>query len=80
VEPSTVKTVEPSLPGHSKGGELVLKLFAFTDALRSREEGQTLAEYGVLLAVVTLAVVASLTILSGSVQNAFESIAGLLPG
>jgi Flp pilus assembly pilin Flp len=58
----------------------VLKLFALTDALRTREEAQTLAEYGVLLAVVTLLVVASLTVLSGSVQNAFESTAGLLPG
>src|SRR5919201_3285587 len=40
-------------PDHPKGGELVLKLFAFTqafaagsfDALRRGEEGQTMAEY-----------------------------------
>jgi Flp pilus assembly pilin Flp len=66
----------------------VLKLFAFmqafaastADALERREEGQTMAEYGVVLAVVTLAVVASLTVLSGSIRGAFENIAGILPG
>jgi len=63
----------------------VLKLFAFVQAstagaLGRREEGQTMAEYGVILAVVTLAVVASLTILSASIRGAFENIAGILPG
>jgi len=55
----------------------VLKLFA---SMRRREEGQTMAEYGVVLAVVTLAVVASLTLLSDNMRAAFESIAGILPG
>ena len=87
---STVKieSTGTALPDHAKGGELVLKLFAFTqtfatstvEALRRREEGQTMAEYGVILAVVTLAVVASLTVLSGHLQSAFENIAGILPG
>jgi Flp pilus assembly pilin Flp len=75
------------LPDHAKGGELVLKLFAFTqafaartgDALRRREEGQTMAEYGVVLAVITLAVVAAITLLSTNVQNAIEQVAGVLP-
>jgi Flp pilus assembly pilin Flp len=66
----------------------VLKLFAFmqalaastADALGPREEGQTMAEYGIVLAVVTLAVVASLTLLAGSIRGAFENIAGILPG
>jgi Flp pilus assembly pilin Flp len=65
----------------------VLKLFTFmqafaastADAIERREEGQTMAEYGVVLAVVTLAVVASLTILSDSIRGAFENIAGILP-
>jgi hypothetical protein len=56
--PSTVQ-LKPSSrpPDHSKGGKPVLKLFAFAqacvgstvDALRRREEGQTMAEYGVVL-------------------------------
>jgi Flp pilus assembly pilin Flp len=69
-------------PDHAKGGEPVLKLFTFAqtaDALRG-EEGQTMAEYGVVLAVITLAVIAAISLLSGNVQNALENVAGLLPG
>ncbi len=90
MEPSTTQNQNPgrSLPDHAKGGELVLKLFVFTqafaasraDTLRRREGGQTMAEYGVVLAVVTLAVVASLTLLADNLRAAFESIAGILPG
>jgi Flp pilus assembly pilin Flp len=65
----------------------VLKLFAFTQALatrvddlRRREEGQTMAEYGVVLAVITLAVVASMVLLSDNVRGALESVARILPG
>jgi Flp pilus assembly pilin Flp len=90
VEPSTVQTesTETTLPDHAKGGELMLKLFAFTqafaastaDALRRREEGQTMAEYGVVLAVITLAVVGAITLLSDNVRNALEQVAGIMPG
>jgi Flp pilus assembly pilin Flp len=80
-------TEHSTLPEHSKGGELVLKLFAFTqvfaanaaDALRRREEGQTMAEYGVVLAVITLAVVAAISLLSENVRSAIENVAGILP-
>jgi Flp pilus assembly pilin Flp len=41
--------------------------------------GQTMAEYGVVLAVVTLVVSASLLILSGSITGAFSAAAGILP-
>ena len=83
-----IESTGAALPDHAKGGELVLRLFAFTqtfatstvEALRRREEGQTMAEYGVVLAVVTLAVVASLTLLSDSIRGSFENIAGILPG
>ena len=84
VQPTRVST---TLPDDPKGGVIVLKLFAFmqafaastADALERREEGQTMAEYGVILAVVTLAVVASLTVLSGSIRGTFENVAGILP-
>jgi Flp pilus assembly pilin Flp len=78
-----------TLPDHAKGGEpLVLKLFALTqafadgklNALRRQEEGQTMAEYGVVLAVITLAVVAAISLLSDNVRAAIEQVAGLLPG
>jgi Flp pilus assembly pilin Flp len=62
----------------------MLKLFTFAqvaaDSLRSREDGQTMAEYGVVLAVITLAVIGAITLLSDNVRNALENVAGILPG
>ena len=83
----TFTTEQSALPENLKGGELVLKLFAFTqvfatdvaNALSRREEGQTMAEYGVVLAVITLAVVAAITLLSDNVRSALESVANILP-
>lgn len=83
----TITTEQATLPNEPKGGELVLRLFTFTqtfatdvaDALRRREEGQTMAEYGVVLAVITLAVVAAITLLSDNVRQAIENVAGVLP-
>jgi len=80
-------TPAPSRP--VKGGECtVLRLFSFaqaytveaTNALRKREEGQTMAEYGVVLAVITLAVIGAITLLSSNVRNAITSVANILPG
>jgi len=45
-----------------------------------REEGQTMAEYGVVLAVITLAVIGAITLLSDNVRNAIENVAGIMPG
>jgi len=62
----------------------MLKLFTFVqtaaDSLRRREEGQTMAEYGVVLAVITLAVIGAITLLSDNVRAAIENVAGILPG
>jgi Flp pilus assembly pilin Flp len=66
----------------------LLKLFAFAQAhaadaaaqLRKREEGQTMAEYGVVLAVITIAVIGAITLLSSNVRNAIASVANVLPG
>jgi pilus assembly protein Flp/PilA len=43
------------------------------------ERGQTMAEYGVVLALITLAVVGSMTLLAGNISAAFTSIGSLLP-
>jgi Flp pilus assembly pilin Flp len=48
-------------------------------SLIRNEQGQTMAEYGVVLAVITLAVVAVFTALSGGIQNAVNNVVGLLP-
>jgi pilus assembly protein Flp/PilA len=43
------------------------------------ERGQTMAEYGVVLTLITLAVLGAMTLLGGNLSGAFESVAGLLP-
>jgi Flp pilus assembly pilin Flp len=56
----------------------VLKLFpymlTYADCLRRREDGQTMAEYGVVLAVITLGVVTVLGFLSGAIQGAINGV------
>jgi Flp pilus assembly pilin Flp len=48
-------------------------------AARSREEGQTMAEYGVTLAVITVALLAVFTALSGGISGAITRVIGFLP-
>jgi Flp pilus assembly pilin Flp len=43
-----------------------------------REDGQTMAEYGVVLAVITAMCVGALTLLSGNVTAALVRVAGLV--
>jgi Flp pilus assembly pilin Flp len=52
----------------------VLKLF---NSLR-REEGQTMAEYGVVLAVITIAVFGALALLSGNIVSAINRVAAYI--
>ena len=47
-------------------------------ALKRREEGQTMAEYGVVLAVITIAVFGALTLLSGNIESAINRVAGFI--
>jgi Flp pilus assembly pilin Flp len=55
----------------------MLKLFVALQnrlpALR-KEDGQTMAEYGVVLAVITLVIVATLLLLSGAINNALSRV------
>jgi len=46
--------------------------------LRQREEGQTMAEYAVVLGVITLAVVGVFTALSGGISGAIDSVKGAI--
>ena len=48
------------------------------DALRNNEEGQTMAEYGVVLAVITLGIVVALGLLSGEISDAIDRVTGEL--
>jgi Flp pilus assembly pilin Flp len=53
----------------------VQKLF---DSLYQREEGQTMAEYGVVLAVITIAVFGALSVLSGNIEGAVSRVASYI--
>jgi len=44
----------------------------------TREEGQTMAEYAVVLALITVATVAVFTALSGGISGAISSVTGIL--
>ena len=48
------------------------------DDLHTSEEGQTMAEYGVVLAVITLVIVGTLLALSGSINDALGRVSGAL--
>ena len=45
-----------------------------------REQGQTMAEYGVVMAVITVASVSIFTVLSGGVEGALNRVIGFFPG
>ncbi|MDW8028908.1 MAG: Flp family type IVb pilin [Armatimonadota bacterium] len=47
--------------------------------LLKEEEGQTLVEYGLLVALIALVVIAALTVLGRKVANTFNSINSTLP-
>ncbi len=52
--------------------------FEFARANYRKEEGQTMAEYGVVLAVITLGVVVALGLLAGGIRNALTSVTSWL--
>ena len=56
----------------------MLKLLEALHSRSLREEGQTMAEYGVVLAVITAAVILALTTLSGNIQDAVERVAAAI--
>ena len=53
----------------------VLNIF---DLFVKREEGQTMAEYGVVLAVITIAVFGALALLSGNIVSAINRVAAYI--
>jgi Flp pilus assembly pilin Flp len=52
------------------------------DLLRThwrKQEGQTMAEYGVVLAVITVAAVGVFKLLGGGITNSINKVIGFLP-
>jgi Flp pilus assembly pilin Flp len=67
------------VPEVGKGGESRMSsFFKSLVALSKRDEGQTMAEYGVVLAVITLAIVVALAALSGAISDAIDAVTGIL--
>ncbi len=46
--------------------------------LRKREEGQTMAEYGVVLAVITAGIIAALVLLSEQIRTVIVRVTGAI--
>ena len=69
-------TLVPQLPGG--GVSLVIEsLYQLFPAMRD-EDGQTMAEYAVVLGVITVAVVGALTVLSGAISTVLASVTSAL--
>jgi Flp pilus assembly pilin Flp len=65
----------------SKGGESKMTFTDWFEFVRTnwrKQEGQTMAEYGVVLAVITLLIVGTLTALSGGINNALNNVVKVL--
>ena len=45
-----------------------------------RQEGQTMAEYGIILGLITLGVIAILVTLGGQIQTKFQAVVTALTG
>ena len=55
-----------------------LWVHSFAPTSLRREEGQTMAEYGVILAVISVAVIGALLLLSGNIAAVINRIAGVI--
>ena len=63
-------------PAQPEGGER--QMLTTIRARFAREEGQTMAEYAVVLAVITVATVAVFTALSGGITSALNNVTVIL--
>jgi Flp pilus assembly pilin Flp len=58
----------------------VTYLHELVAAIRRNEQGQTMAEYGVILAVITVAIIAALVALSTGIFDNLMDVVGVLNG
>ena len=55
-----------------------MKLFRLIRSIRKREEGQTLAEYALILALIAVVVIAAVTLLGVNIMGILNQIAGAI--
>jgi Flp pilus assembly pilin Flp len=58
--------------------DLVIRLQTLVSEARTREEGQTLVEYSLILALVSIGSIAVLLALSGKINDVFNTISTAL--
>ena len=59
--------------------ELFTRLQTAAASLRDGEDGQTMAEYGVVLGVITIALVLVFGDLAGAIEGTIDAIIGVMP-
>jgi Flp pilus assembly pilin Flp len=74
---------EKRIPGIREEGEHLMleytqRLAAWATSLRSREDGQTLVEYSLIIALVGVALIGALTLLAGDIEGIFSKIGSAL--
>ena len=61
---------------------MMIKSYAYFESLvhglRTREGGQTMAEYAVVLAVITVAIIVTLGLLAGGIKSSLNSVTSKL--
>jgi Flp pilus assembly pilin Flp len=76
---SRIRCGPPNSTRHERKGVNVtmIELLASLQARLERQDGQTMAEYGVVLGIIVLGVVVAFTALSGGISNAINNVAAL---
>jgi Flp pilus assembly pilin Flp len=79
--PTSFTHARPRALEQPRGGESILSISDLVQYLRVRlavEEGQTMAEYGIVLAVITVGVLGVLGVLSGAITGALQAVSDRL--
>ena len=58
--------------------DLMIKMYLTLKSLMTREEGQDLVEYALVVALIAFGAVAGMKVLSTGLNNAFDTIANVL--
>jgi pilus assembly protein Flp/PilA len=54
------------------------KIQALTNSMRNDEEGATAVEYGLMVSLIAVAIIAAVTLIGGNLSTLFSGVAGVL--